>query len=77
MVGVGLEGLPTTLINEIIVKLDTETLCSVACVSRALRFAVSEVLPLSSSLDLSAFSPRCPDPESPCFPVQRPQDSHP
>uniref|UniRef100_F6I4X7 F-box domain-containing protein n=1 Tax=Vitis vinifera TaxID=29760 RepID=F6I4X7_VITVI len=57
MVGVGLEGLPTTLINEIIVKLDTETLCSVACVSRALRFAVSEALPLSSSLDLSAFSP--------------------
>lgn len=55
--GVGLEGLPTTLINEIIVKLDTETLCSVACVSRALRFAVSEALPLSSSLDLSAFSP--------------------
>ena len=53
MVVVGLEGLPTSLINEILLKLETETLCSVACVSRALRFAVSEALSLSSSLNLS------------------------
>lgn len=56
MVGVGLEGLPTSLINAIMEKLDTQTLCSMACVSRALRSAVYEALSLYSSLDLSVSS---------------------
>lgn len=55
MVAVGFEDLPISLLNEIIVKLDsdTEALCSLACVSRPLRFAVYEALSLSSSLHLS------------------------
>ncbi|XP_062168587.1 F-box protein At-B isoform X1 [Alnus glutinosa] len=53
-----LEAVPFgVMVKEVLLKLDTETLCSVACVSRALRFSVSQALPLLSSLHLSAFSP--------------------
>ncbi|KAF5730416.1 hypothetical protein HS088_TW19G00005 [Tripterygium wilfordii] len=54
-----MEGLPTNLITEgILLKLGLETLCSIACVNRSLRFSVdSQVLPFLSSLDLSAITP--------------------
>lgn len=50
----GLEAVPRgVMIKEVLLKLDMQTLCSVACVSKALRFSVSEVLRLLSSLHLS------------------------
>ncbi|KAB1214979.1 F-box protein At-B [Morella rubra] len=54
----GLAAVPRgVMIKEVLLKLDMQTLCSVACVSKALRFSVSEVLRLLSSLHLSALSP--------------------
>ncbi|GMY30716.1 F-box protein At-B isoform X1 [Fagus crenata] len=56
--GLGLEGLPSgVMIKEVLLKLDVETLCSVACVSISLRFSVSQALHLLSTLNLSACSP--------------------
>nr|GMC78135.1 F-box protein At-B [Ipomoea batatas]GME16721.1 F-box protein At-B [Ipomoea batatas] len=52
-----LERLPDSIINELLLKLDLESLCTAACVSRTLRSAVSQVLASRSSLDLSAFYP--------------------
>ncbi|CAH9083734.1 unnamed protein product [Cuscuta europaea] len=52
-----LERLPDNIIFELLQKLAFESLCTVACVSRALRYAVYQVLASRSSLDLSAFSP--------------------
>ncbi|KAL2475919.1 F-box protein At-B [Abeliophyllum distichum] len=54
-----LEGLPlpdTIIFSEIFSKLDLESLCSLACVSRALRSIVSQALSTLPSLDLSAVS---------------------
>ena len=52
--GLGLEGLPSgVMIKEVLLKLDVETLCSVACVSTSLRFSVSQALHLLSTLNLS------------------------
>ncbi|KAI3510149.1 hypothetical protein L1887_25680 [Cichorium endivia] len=54
-----LERIPENLLNEIFVKLEPETLstlCSLACVSRALQSSVNNVLSSFSSVDLSAFS---------------------
>lgn len=51
------ERLPNSIMIEILLKLDLQTLCSVACVSRSLRISVSQALFFFSSLDLSAFSP--------------------
>ncbi|CAK7323909.1 unnamed protein product [Dovyalis caffra] len=54
-----MEKLPSNLISEEILRksLDFETLCTVACVSKSLRFAVdTQVLPFLSSLDLSIVS---------------------
>lgn len=50
-----MERLPSNLINEEILKrLDLETVCSVACVNTALRFSVdSQLLPCLSCIDLS------------------------
>ncbi|KAM0995746.1 hypothetical protein ACFX15_005542 [Malus domestica] len=45
------------LIKEILLKLDIESLSSLACVSKAMNFSVSRALPFVSSLDLSAFYP--------------------
>ncbi|RID56592.1 hypothetical protein BRARA_F00027 [Brassica rapa] len=48
----------SVLAEEILKRLDLENLCSVACVSTALRSAVvSDVLPSLTALDLSGFSP--------------------
>lgn len=56
--GMGLEGVPSSvMIKEVILKLDMETICSLACVSKSLRFSISQALPLLSSLNLSTFSP--------------------
>ncbi|XP_059666625.1 F-box protein At-B [Cornus florida] len=52
-----LEKLPNSILHELLLKVDLDTLCSAACVSKTLRFAVSQVLSSLSSLDLSAFSP--------------------
>ncbi|KAF7146128.1 hypothetical protein RHSIM_Rhsim04G0006800 [Rhododendron simsii] len=52
-----LERLPNTIINEILGKLELETLCSAACVSRTLRSSASQVLSSLTTLDLSLFSP--------------------
>ncbi|KAL0310887.1 UNVERIFIED_CONTAM: F-box protein At-B [Sesamum angustifolium] len=50
--------LPDTLIHsEILRRLELESLCSLACVSRALRSLVTQALSTLPSLDLSAFSP--------------------
>ncbi|XAR67298.1 hypothetical protein NMG60_11002002 [Bertholletia excelsa] len=51
-----LEELPD-IINYIFEDLDLETLCTASCVSRTLRFAASQVLSSSSSIDLSLLSP--------------------
>lgn len=54
-----LERIPENLLNEIFVKLEPETLstlCSLACVSRALQSSVNNVLSSFSSVDLSALS---------------------
>uniref|UniRef100_A0A6N2LQ21 F-box/LRR-repeat protein 15-like leucin rich repeat domain-containing protein n=1 Tax=Salix viminalis TaxID=40686 RepID=A0A6N2LQ21_SALVM len=54
-----MEGLPNYLISEEILwkMLDLETLCTMACVSKSLRFSVdNEVLPYLASLDLSNVS---------------------
>lgn len=54
-----MDGLPSCLISEEILwkMLDLETLCTVACVSKSLRFSVdTEVLPYLASLDLSIVS---------------------
>ncbi|KAK4420601.1 F-box protein At-B [Sesamum alatum] len=54
------EGFPlpdTIILNEILRRLELESLCSLACVSRALRSMVSQALSTLPSLDLSAFSP--------------------
>ncbi|KAI5321466.1 hypothetical protein L3X38_030537 [Prunus dulcis] len=54
----GLERLPSSLlIEEVLLKLEIETLCSVSCVNKAMSFSVSQALPLLSSINLSAFSP--------------------
>ncbi|KAK1397824.1 F-box protein At-B [Heracleum sosnowskyi] len=53
-----METLPSSLlIQDILMRLDIETLCSVSCVSKPLRLAASQALSTFSSLDLSAFSP--------------------
>ncbi|KAE9456660.1 hypothetical protein C3L33_11468, partial [Rhododendron williamsianum] len=52
-----LERLPNSIINEILGKLELETLCSAACVSRTLRSSASQVLSSLTTLDLSSFSP--------------------
>lgn len=50
----GLEGVASgVMIKEVLLKLDVETLCSLACVSRSLRFSVSQALSLFSALNLS------------------------
>ncbi|XP_062017113.1 F-box protein At-B [Rosa rugosa] len=55
--GIGLETLPScVLITAMLPKLELETLCSLACVSRAMNSSVSQALPSLSSLNLSAFS---------------------
>lgn len=41
------------LIKEILLKLNIESLSSLACVSKAMNFSVSQALPFVSSLDLS------------------------
>ncbi|PRQ45628.1 hypothetical protein RchiOBHm_Chr3g0493531 [Rosa chinensis] len=52
--GIGLETLPScVLITTILPKLDLETLCSFACVRRAMNTSVSQALPSFSSLNLS------------------------
>lgn len=54
-----LEGLPlpdAIIFSEIFSKLDLESLCSLACVSRGLRSIVSQALSTLPSLDLSAIS---------------------
>ena len=54
-----MESLPNYLISEEILwkMLDLETLCTMACVSKSLRFSVdTEVLPYLASLDLSNVS---------------------
>lgn len=51
-----LEGLPipdAIIFSEIFGKLDLESLCSLACVSRGLRSVVSQALSTLPSLDLS------------------------
>ncbi|KAL8147019.1 hypothetical protein AgCh_004655 [Apium graveolens] len=54
----GVETLPgSLLIQEILMRLDIQALCSVSCVSKPLRFAASQALSTFSSLDLSGFSP--------------------
>ncbi|BFG33673.1 hypothetical protein CerSpe_199470 [Prunus speciosa] len=54
----GLERLPSSLlIEEVLLKLEIEALCSVSCVNKAMSFSVSQALPLLSSINLSAFSP--------------------
>ncbi|KAM3743770.1 hypothetical protein ACB098_06G000400 [Castanea mollissima] len=54
----GLEGVASgVMIKEVLLKLDVETLCSLACVSRSLRFFVYQALSLFSTLNLSTFSP--------------------
>ncbi|VFQ91717.1 unnamed protein product [Cuscuta campestris] len=50
-----LERLPDSIICEFLQKLDLESLCAAACVSRTLRSAVYQVLASLSSLDLTAF----------------------
>ncbi|XP_027062282.1 F-box protein At-B [Coffea arabica] len=55
--GRSLEGLPDTLITEILEKLDLESLCSTACASRAFRSSVAQHLSTLPSLDLSVFAP--------------------
>ncbi|KAL5735498.1 hypothetical protein ACOSP7_029971 [Xanthoceras sorbifolium] len=54
-----MERLPSTVLNEEIVgRLDLETLCSIACLNRAFRFSVDfQALPSISSLHLSTMSP--------------------
>ncbi|XP_043691241.1 F-box protein At-B [Telopea speciosissima] len=51
------ERLPSAVLEEILVKMDVESLCSAACASRTLRSSVSQILSSLSSLDLSGFSP--------------------
>lgn len=51
---VGMEALPTgLLIQDILLRLDFNTLCSLSCVSKPLRFAASQAISLLTSLDLS------------------------
>lgn len=53
----GLERLPSSLlIEEVLLKLEIETLCSVSCVNKAMSFSVSQALPLLSSINLSVKS---------------------
>lgn len=55
--GIGLETFPScVLINAILPKLELETLCSLACVSRAMSSSVSQALPSLSALNLSVNS---------------------
>ncbi|CAB4281983.1 unnamed protein product [Prunus armeniaca] len=50
----GLERLPSSLlIEEVLLKLEIEALCSVSCVNKAMSFSVSQALPLLSSINLS------------------------
>lgn len=53
-----METVPSAVLNkEILGRLDSEALCSLACVNRALRFSVeSQALPSLSSLHLSVGS---------------------
>ncbi|KAL6200531.1 hypothetical protein ACLB2K_030312 [Fragaria x ananassa] len=56
--GTGLETLPTCmLVTAILLKLELETLCSLACISTSMNSPVSEALPSLSSLNLAAFCP--------------------
>ncbi|KAK2639951.1 hypothetical protein Ddye_027746 [Dipteronia dyeriana] len=54
-----MERLPSMVLNEEIVgRLDMETLCSIACLNRAFRFSVdSQAIPSISSLHLNTMSP--------------------
>ncbi|KAL8505368.1 hypothetical protein ACS0TY_016560 [Phlomoides rotata] len=54
------EGFPlpdSILFSEVFVRMELESLCSLACVCRFLRSMVSQALPTLKSLDLSMFSP--------------------
>ncbi|XP_011097668.1 F-box protein At-B [Sesamum indicum] len=54
------EGFPlpdTIVLSEVLRRLELESLCALACVSRSLRSMVSQALSTLPSLDLSAFSP--------------------
>lgn len=48
-----LERLPDSVIDEILQRLDLESLCSAACVSPIMRSFVSQILSSLSSIDLS------------------------
>lgn len=53
-----LQRIPHSTLMEILLKLDLQTLCSVACVSKTLQFAVVEAISLLSTLHLPiTFSP--------------------
>lgn len=47
-----LQRIPHSTLMEILLKLDLQTLCSVACVSKTLQFAVVEAISLLSTLHL-------------------------
>ncbi|KAK4355108.1 hypothetical protein RND71_024079 [Anisodus tanguticus] len=52
---VSMEKLPEHIISDVLHKLDLESLCTAACVSRTFCSAVADLLPAVSSLDLSGF----------------------